>query len=113
MMFTSTSKYEPGHYDGDGCVFPDPGHFNKNYIDRQERMHLQSNEILADIRRYRTERLRMNNPKDWAFILRVFKGVEERGFYVTNDWKRITSPEMIYHTAKVLTRLANLEKVSA
>lgn len=106
-MFTSTSKYEPGHYDGDGCVFPDPGHFNKNF-----RSSLTSNEILADIRRYRAERLGMNNPKDWAFILRVFEGVKERGFYVTNNWARITSPEMIDHTAKVLTKLASLEKVA-
>lgn len=22
-----TRDYEPGHFDGDGCVFPDPGHF--------------------------------------------------------------------------------------
>lgn len=26
-MTSPTSAYMPGHYDGDGCTFPDPGHF--------------------------------------------------------------------------------------
>lgn len=72
-----------------------------------------SNKILADIRKYRAERLRMNNPKDWAFILRVFETVEARGVYVSTDWERITTTEMIEHAYRVLTRLASMDRLSA
>lgn len=105
-MFASVSQYEPGHHYRDGCVFPDPHHL-------MPRTHNPNNEILADIRLYRAERLKMNNPKDWAYILRVFERVDAKGVYVTNGWTRVTSTDMIEHTKKVLTRLANLEKMDS
>lgn len=67
------------------------------------------NPILADVRRYRQARLRMNNPKGWAHILRAFDRAAQHGAYVTNDWVRITSPEHIDHARRVLQRLARLE----
>lgn len=66
-----------------------------------------TNPILLDVRKYRTERLRMNNPKGWDHILRKFEyAVTEGGAFVTNEWARITNPEHIAHARAVLERLA-------
>lgn len=72
--------------------------------------HHPVNPILADVRRYREERQRLNNPKGWAHILRVFMRAADHGQYVTSDWERFTTPEMLDHARKVLTRLAALEE---
>lgn len=31
------SRHAPGHFDGDGCTFPDPGHFAE-YLDAADAM---------------------------------------------------------------------------
>lgn len=72
------------------------------------RVH-EANPILVDVRRYRAERARMNNPKGWAHIRRVFSRAALHGAYVTNDWERISSPEHIEHARRVIDRLARLE----
>lgn len=70
-----------------------------------------TNLVLEDTRRYRQARLRMNNPKGYDHILRVFTRARDYGHFVTGNWERITNRRMLAHAAKVLERLANLERM--
>ena len=78
--------------------------------------HVQHNEpnlILVDVRRYVEERSRMNQPKGWSRVLGIFSAAADYGHFVTGDWEEITSPEMLDHARRVLTRLANLAQIGA
>lgn len=96
-QFNSVGKYLPGHHDGDGCVFPDPGHFAARNPSNPP------NKILVDLRRYHAQRQAMRYPKGWDHMVRQI-------VHYPGAWK--ATPEEEVHAHKVISRLERLEKIS-
>lgn len=77
--------------------------------------HNPTNSILDDSRAARADALR-RHPGGYAYVnmLAAFNMcVDSSGHFITSDWERITDADQIDHTRRVLTRLANLEKMSS
>ncbi|UVG35306.1 hypothetical protein SEA_CECE_300 [Microbacterium phage Cece] len=68
--------------------------------------------ILEDLRLYRAERLRMNNPKGYDHILRKFDYATSHGYFVTNNFEHVENKDVLDHARRVLERLVSLEESS-
>ncbi|MDF2506313.1 MAG: hypothetical protein K0Q52_172 [Microbacterium sp.] len=92
---------------GGELQLPQADGWKSRYEPRPEYEHVQHNEpnpILVDVRKFRALRLKMNNPKGWAYILRVVERAVTARAYADVT----VTEEHIDHARRVLTRLARL-----
>lgn len=85
--------------DGKPCRSFFDGHGRYTWAPRREQFDTPVNRVLEDVRRYRSERLTMNNPKGWGRVLSAFASTVD-----ANPWD--ATADEIEHASKVLTRLA-------
>lgn len=107
MMFASKTPRD---------IYPEPEPTGDYWWDQRlsDAMHAQAfeffqhnepNPILVDVRKYRAERLKMNNPKGWTHVLRRFEHADKTNH--TNMWTNDVAH--IDHARRVLERLARWE----
>ena len=64
---------------------------------------MTSNPVLANAKRYKAERQGMNNPKDWAHVLRQVKK-----FAAANPWG--ATPDEIEQATRAIAELSDAER---